>query len=75
MLIVTKSGEEFVCNEQNAVGAYLEGRGASVLEAVGSWAVYSSTVKICCDPPELLQEFSVDLYSSSVCHNSAPERS
>ena len=60
MLIVTKAKNgRFECVKEGETGACIQGRGVSVLEAVGSWAVYSQTVQIRCDPPKLLDKFSV----------------
>ena len=69
-LIVTQNrfGGEFECIEKGATGSPIVGRGASVVEAVGHWAIYSSTVHIVCDPPELLEKFTIGF-------NAAPERS
>lgn len=60
MLIVTQGADgSFSCVEKDATGMCIEGRGASVLEAVGSWAIYSSTVQVKCSPPAVLQEFAI----------------
>jgi hypothetical protein len=37
----------------------IEGRGASVLEAVRDWAIQSQAVTVRCDPPSVLKEYSV----------------
>lgn len=60
-------GGQFECIERGACGSPIVGRGASVVEAVGDWAIYSSTVEIVCDPPELLQKFKMG-------HIAAPSR-
>lgn len=54
-LIVTR-GEcgKFQCLEEGAVGCCIVGYGTSVNEAVGNWCIYSQTIEMRCDPPELL---------------------
>lgn len=60
MLIVTKTADGwFECMREGDVGACICGRGASPLEAIGSWCIYSQTVEARCDPPSLLDEFQV----------------
>lgn len=60
MLIVTKMADGwFECVVEGAPGSPTCGRGASPLEAIGSWCIYSQTVEARCDPPELLKEFQV----------------
>ncbi len=58
-LIVTRNGDVFVCEKEGDTGWPISGRGASVLEAVGSWCIYSGLVEVRCDPPEVLQSFTV----------------
>lgn len=59
-LIVTQNEDgRFECVQKGATGAATCGRGASVLEAVGSWCIYSQTVRVVCDPMELLLKFAV----------------
>ena len=36
------------------------GRGASVLEAVGSYVIHSATISIECDPPAILREYFIN---------------
>lgn len=75
MLIVTQSGDgKFSCIKEGDVGMCIEGRGASVLEAVGSWAIYSQTVSIKCVPPSVLREFSVAMKYADLRFTAAPSR-
>lgn len=60
MLVVTKTEDGwFECKREGDIGSYICGRGASPLEAIGSWCIYSRTVEARCDPPSLLNEFQV----------------
>lgn len=60
MLIVSQNPDgTFSCVKEGAPGMCIEGHGASVLEAVGSWAIYSSTVQVKCSPPAVLQQFAI----------------
>lgn len=59
-LVVTQDeAGRFACVEEGRPGSPTQGSGASVLEAVGSWAIYSEAVSIICSPPAVLREFSV----------------
>ena len=74
-LIVTQDAQgRFECVRENDCGACIAGHGASVLEAVGSWAIYSQTVAIRCDPPSVLREFSIVNDYSDLRFAKAPER-
>lgn len=57
-LEVTEEDGQFMCMVKGACGSPVCGYGKSVLEAVGNWAIYSSTMKIVCNPPELLEKFA-----------------
>ncbi len=60
MLIVTQNDKgRFECRREGSTGMRIVGDGASVLEAVGDWVTYSQTVEIRCEPPNVLQLFSV----------------
>ncbi len=59
MLIVTEEDGRFKCVKKGDCGMCIVGDGLSVLEAVGSWCIYSGKVKVLCQPPELLEKFSV----------------
>lgn len=59
-LVVTQDNRgRFECVRDGDCGACVAGHGASVLEAVGSWAIYAQAVAIRCDPPAVLKEFSI----------------
>ena len=62
----------FVCKRDEECGACI-GRGASVAEAVGLWAINSQAVQVVCDPPALLNEFSVANDYQELEFDSAPE--
>jgi len=57
--ITQNKAGRFDCIQEGSCGSYVVGRGASVLEAVGSWAIYSRTVKITCEPPVVMQGFTI----------------
>jgi len=60
MLVVLKDKHgRFECFDAGATGMYVVGRGASVLEAVGSWAIHTLTVEIKCDPPSVLDSYTI----------------
>lgn len=42
-------------------GSPIVGRGASVLEAIGDFAVQTRLVHCQCEPPEVLSEYMVDM--------------
>jgi hypothetical protein len=46
MLIITKNCVEFECMVVGATGSPVCGRGETVAEAVGDWAIQSGTVKV-----------------------------
>ena len=49
----------FSCTRNGDAGACIMGRGVSVLEAVGEWAIQSGIVTIKCSPPALLREYAI----------------
>lgn len=57
--VTQKPSGSFFCIEKGATGSPPVGRGMSVLEAVGLWAINSSTVHIQCNPPAVLNEYAV----------------
>lgn len=63
----------FECVEVGVTGSPIVGRGASVVEATGNWAIYTATVHITCDPPKLLDYFTIK-ESQKTFWNSAPKR-
>lgn len=58
-LVVTKRDGRLECIEEDACGMAIVGDGLSVLEAVGSWCLYSGIVSVVCNPPEIKSQFSV----------------
>ena len=42
-------------------GSPTVGRGASVLEAVGDYAIQTQLVEVKCEPPAVLNEYRVDM--------------
>ncbi len=58
-LIVTKEGSTFECMRRGDCGMFIVGKGKSVTEAVGDWCIFSGKVEVLCQPPELLEQFSV----------------
>lgn len=53
-LIITADGDALQANRKGAVGAAICGRGATVLEAVGDYAINSRTLKVRTEPAELV---------------------
>jgi hypothetical protein len=74
-VIVTNKDGDFECAEEGATGMCIVGRGASVTEAVGMWAIYSRLLEVRCDPPEVLQEFRVNMNYSDLSFSPPPKRS
>ena len=59
-LIVTQNDSgRFEAVVPNALDSPTIGRGSSVLEAVGEWAIQSRAVAIQCSPPALLREHRI----------------
>jgi hypothetical protein len=57
MLYVQVDSAGFLeCGEIGACGSPIVGRGASVLEAVGEYAIQTRLVGIKCSPPEILEK-------------------
>ncbi len=54
-LIVEEENGGIICYRDGDTGMHVEGRGSSVLEAIGSWCLYSGLIKARCDPPQLLE--------------------
>lgn len=54
-----EGSNQFTCRRKGDTGMCIEGRGLSVAEAVGLWAIYSQTVGTVCDPPSLLDQFQL----------------
>jgi hypothetical protein len=50
----------FECVAAEATGAPVVGRGVSVLEAVGEWAIQTGEVLVMCKPAAVLQCYRVD---------------
>lgn len=76
-VLVVKYDEEnnqYVCHKEGACGMYIEGRGASPLEAIGCWCIYSQKVEARCDPPKLLRGFYVDVGKSVIVLKPADRR-
>ena len=71
LLIVTKRDKRFECIKEGACGMAIGGDGLSVLEAIGSWCLYSGIIQAKCDPPELLDKFTA---KKVVGHLPAPRR-
>lgn len=71
MLIVSKKGTRFWCIREGDCGMCIVGDGLSVLEAVGSWCIYSGQVQVMCQPPELLEQFGIQ---EATGHYPAPHR-
>ena len=62
MLIVTEEpGNVMQCVEEHACGSPTVGRGSTVAEAVGDWAVQTGAVDIRCSPPELLKRYKMQV--------------
>ena len=59
LIITQHANGTFSCVQEGASRMCIEVRGASVLEAVGSWAIYSATVHVKCSPPAVLQQFAI----------------
>jgi len=60
-LVVTQDNKgRFECVPEGAMGSPIVGRGASVLEAVGAWALHQPVLSIRCEPPAVLQEFAIN---------------
>lgn len=75
MLIVTQKNDgSFECYRDGDVGSHAVGRGASVLEAVGSWCIYSAVVTVTCQPPAILREFGVDMKYEDIEFKACPKR-
>jgi hypothetical protein len=49
----------FECTLDKAVGAPVTGRGVSVLEAVGEWAIQTGEALVMCKPAAVLQCYRV----------------
>ena len=74
-LIVTQDDRgRFECVREGECGACIAGHGSSVLEAVGSWAIYSQTVVIRCNPPSVLREFGITNDYGELSFTKAPKR-
>lgn len=59
-LVITQSPDgKFTCTKKDAPEVCICGRGASVVEAVGDWAIRSYIVSIRCYPPSVLREYRV----------------
>lgn len=71
LLIVTKRGDRFECVKKGDCGMAIVGDGISVLEAVGSWCIYSGRVQVVCQPAEVLEQFGVQ---EAMGHYPAPHR-
>jgi len=71
MLIVTKEGTRFECVREGDCEMCIVGDGLSVLEAVGSWCIYSGVVQVVCQPPRLLEQFGIE---KAMGHYPAPHR-
>ena len=65
---------KFECVEFRAAGSPPVGRGASVLEAVGEWAVQTGLVVIECDPPAILREYGVVNAYQDLLFRESPRR-
>ena len=63
---------QFSCRQKDCTD--IEGKGASVLEAVGDWAVYSRMVKVYCEPPAVLKEYQIKTMYCDLEFKQAPER-
>lgn len=74
LVITQENNGRFLCIEEDAIGACIQGRGSSVLEAVGSWVIYSQVVNIRCDPPAVLNEFSITNDYTDLIFLKSPER-
>ena len=58
MLYVKLDSAGFLeCGQVGACGSPTVGRGGSVLEAVGEYAIQTALVGIRCDPPEILEKY------------------
>lgn len=57
LLIVEQNSDgEIEAHRDGDTGMYIVGRGATVAEAVGMWAIYSGKLRVVCHPdPELLE--------------------
>ena len=64
----------FKCFRDGDTGMCIEGTGSSVLEAVGSWAIYSKTVEIICVPPAVLNEFTITNQHSDLTFEASMKR-
>lgn len=49
----------FTAEPEGACGSPIVGRGASVLEAVGEFAIQTQLVHIKCRPPAVLREYKI----------------
>lgn len=70
-LRVTEADDAFECCVNGATGWPIVGRGMSVAEAVGDWAINAQNVRVFCDPPNLLEKYRV---SECLTHQPIPQR-
>jgi len=59
LLVTQDKAGQFECCRAGASGSPVCGRGKSVTEAVGDWAVQSAMVEIRCEPPVVLKEYRI----------------
>ena len=57
--VIQSDNGTFECTVKGAAGTPVAGHGASVLEAVGNWAIQSRTVIVVCKPPAVLREYTI----------------
>ncbi len=74
LFVTQDSRGRFECVRDGESGSCVAGRGASVLEAVGAWAIYSQKVSILCKPPAVLRDYAVATDYDELSFKDAPSR-
>lgn len=60
LVVMQDANGEICCHREGDTGMFIVGRGATFLEAVGSWTLYSQVVEARAELPELLdQRFAI----------------
>lgn len=63
-LIITEEYGMLTAQKEGDTGMCILGRGLTVLEAIGSWVLYSGKVEVICDPPHLKESrFGIEFTS------------
>lgn len=75
-LEITHDGTHFLCVLKDSTGSPIQGRGVSLIEAVGDWAIHSQAVQIASldKTCQKLDRYRVDMHPTKLVFSKAPKR-